>query len=45
MSAIPTTGLTAGGWLFLVLAWGVIFGVTVFCFHRLFQTQDRPPRP
>lgn len=45
MSAIPATGLTAGGWLFLVLAWGVIIGVAVFCFRRLFQTQDRPPRP
>ena len=43
MSAVPSTGLTAGGWLFLVLAWGVIVGVTVYCFYRLFQTQDRPP--
>lgn len=43
MSAVPATGLTAGGWLFLVLAWGVIIGVTVYCFSRLFQAQDRPP--
>ena len=45
MSGLPATGLTAGGWLFLVIAWGVIIGVTVYCFRRLFQTQDRPPRP
>ena len=43
MSAVPATGLNTGGWLFLVLAWGVIVGVTVYCFYRLFQTQDRPP--
>lgn len=44
MNAVPASGLTAGGWLFLALAWGLIIGMTIFCFYRLFATQDKPPR-
>ncbi len=27
--------LTAGGWVFLILAWTVITGVTAVCFYRV----------
>jgi hypothetical protein len=42
--AVPTS-LTAGGLAFMLLAWGGITGLTVFCFYKLFRTQERrPPR-
>lgn len=34
-------GLSAGGWLFLLLAFGGILGVTLYCFYRLLKTRDR----
>lgn len=36
-----TTGLSPGGLLFLILAWGGIVGVTAYCFYRLLKTRDR----
>ena len=33
--------LTAGGWVFLILAWGGILALTLFSFYRLIKTQDR----
>lgn len=30
-----TTELTAGGWVFLILAWTVITAVTAACFYRV----------
>ena len=42
MTGAPeVSGLTAGGIAFLLLAWGGIIGLTVFCFYRIFQTQGR----
>jgi len=28
------------GWLFLILSWGVILGLTVFCFAKVFSKKD-----
>ena len=28
-------GLTGAGWIFLILGWGVIIGLTVYCFSRV----------
>lgn len=36
-----STGLTLGGWIFLIAAWSTIFSVTVYCFVRLLQSNDR----
>ncbi|HEU4401057.1 MAG TPA: hypothetical protein VFT43_03025 [Candidatus Polarisedimenticolia bacterium] len=35
------TGMTGGGWGFLILAWGGIIAATFFCFYRLFQSEDK----
>lgn len=32
-----TAGLTTGGWIFLVLAWTVIFGLVGFCFRKILR--------
>ncbi len=29
--------MTPAGWFFLVLSWGFIVGLAVFCFHRVFR--------
>ena len=34
-------GLSAGGIVFMLLAWGGIIGVTLYCFYKLLKTQDR----
>jgi hypothetical protein len=34
-------GLTTGGWIFLILAWGSIISVTVFCLRRILRAQGR----
>lgn len=31
--------MTAMGWLFLIISWGVITGLCVFCFYRIFQLE------
>lgn len=35
-------GLSFGGWIFLIGAWGIIISVTVFCFVRLLQNHEKP---
>lgn len=30
-------GMTMAGWIFLVVAWGAIFGLVGFCFRRIFS--------
>lgn len=30
--------MTAGAWLFMFLAWGVIIGCTVYCFSELLSS-------
>ncbi len=27
--------MTAAGWIFLILSWGVIIGLTIFCFVKV----------
>ncbi len=40
-AAGAVTGLTAGGVVFMVLAWGGIIGVTLYCFYKLLKTEER----
>lgn len=28
------------GWVFLALSWGVILGLTIFCFNRIFRNSQ-----
>jgi len=28
-------GLTVGGWIFFLASWGLIIGVTIWCFAKL----------
>ena len=28
------------GWLFLIISWGVIFGLTIFCFIKIFSKKE-----
>lgn len=30
--------MTAGGWIFLVLSWGVVSAFTAFCFYKLIRS-------
>jgi hypothetical protein len=32
------TGLILGGWIFLLTSWGLIIGVTIWCFVKLLAT-------
>ncbi len=34
--------MNAGGWILLTLSWGLILGLAVFCFARVFAR--RPPK-
>jgi len=29
------------GWLFLIVAWGFIFSITIFCFWRIFKQNHK----
>jgi len=29
--------MNLGGWILLILSWGVILGLTVFCFMKVFS--------
>lgn len=31
--------MTTMGWIFLIISWGIITGLCVFCFHRIFQLE------
>ncbi len=33
--------MTAGGWLFLAVSWGLILGLCLFCCLKLFQPKRR----
>jgi len=37
----PQLGLNAGGWIFLIAAWGFILAVTFFCFKRVLGTHNQ----
>lgn len=34
-------GLTSEGIIFLVLAWSIIISLVVFCFYKVFRTEDK----
>lgn len=34
-------GLTSEGIIFLVLAWGIIIALVVFCFYKVFRTEQK----
>jgi hypothetical protein len=34
-------GLTLGGWIFVVIAWGSIITATAFCFWRVLSGKDK----
>ncbi len=34
-------GLTSEGIIFLVLAWGIIISLVVFCFYKVFRTEGK----
>ena len=29
--------MSPGGWAFLIVSWGLVAGLVVFCFQRLFR--------
>ena len=29
-----------GGWILLILSWGFIIGLTIFCFVKVFSKKD-----
>jgi len=33
-------GLNLGGWIFILIAWGSIIGLTIFCFKRVLVTHN-----
>lgn len=39
--AAPATGLTAGGVLFMFLAWGSISILTIWCFYRILLVRGK----
>jgi len=32
--------VTAAGWLFLCLGWGLVLGVTLWCLYRIFSEPE-----
>jgi hypothetical protein len=38
-AAVP--GMTVGGWIFFVCAWGSILSLAVYCFAKLLGVQHR----
>lgn len=40
---LAASRLTTGGITFMLLAWGGITGLAVFCFYRLITTRERRP--
>ncbi len=32
--------MTPGGWAFLIFSWLFIFGLTAFCFNRIFSKKE-----
>ena len=29
--------MTTGAWIYMLLVWGIIIGVNIFCFGRIFR--------
>jgi hypothetical protein len=32
--------MNIGGWIFLLISWGIILGLTVFCFVKVFSKKE-----
>ena len=32
--------MTIGGWILLILSWGMILGVSIFCFKKVFTKKE-----
>jgi len=32
--------MSGGGWIFLIFSWGVILGLTAFCFIKVFSKKE-----
>lgn len=37
--AAAAFGMTPLSWLYMILVWGLIVGLNVFCFYRVFTTK------
>lgn len=35
--------MTTGGWIFMILAWGMIIGVMAFCYTKVMRDRDDQP--
>lgn len=32
--------MTLEGWVFLIISWGIILGLTIFCFVKVFSKKE-----
>jgi len=32
--------MSTGGWIFLIISWGLILGMAVFCFIKVFSRKE-----
>jgi len=35
--------MTTGGWILIILAWGVIFSLLIFCYSRVLKGDEAIP--
>jgi hypothetical protein len=33
--------MTIGSWIYLAIVWGIIIGLNVFCFSRIFRSKSK----
>lgn len=36
-------GMTLLSWVYMLVAWGIITGINVYCFYRVFTKKDNDP--
>lgn len=36
--------MNIAGWIFMVISWGLILSLLIFCFDKVFSSQKRKPR-
>ena len=34
--------MSPAGWLFMILAWGIISSLTIYCFTKVLRTKQEP---
>ena len=39
-SAIRENQMRIGGWIFIIISWGLILGLTAFCFIKVFSRKE-----